>query len=196
MDIRMRFLGALVLLPVLAGCGSGTERMAPAAAAASATAVIDDDARWFATTTSGATITAEAPADDDHPLVEQAEEYREAADAPEVFYVLVVFDNSEGRKTIDIFEGARLVTEEGETLPVPHLAAAGGVFESQIDQQLPLTIQDEAYDWYAEFHKRQAVGPGAVEEAVLATTSEFAGIAELTVLLDGDGREAKLEPAS
>lgn len=196
MDIPMRFLSALVLLPVLVGCGSDTERMTPAAAADSATAAIDDDARWAVTTESGATVTAEAPADDDHPLVEQAEEYREAADAPEVFYILVVFDNTEGRRTIDVFEGARVVTEEGEALPVPHLAAAGGVFESHIDQQLPLTLQDEAYHWYAEFHKRQAVGPGAVEEVVLATASEVPGIAELTVLLDGDGRKAKLEPAS
>jgi hypothetical protein len=196
MNIRTTLLPALVALPVLAGCGSETDEVAPAAAAASATASIDDDVRWVARTESGATITAEAPADDDHPVVEQAEEYREAADAPEVFYVLVVFDNTEGRKTIDVFEGARVVTEEGDELPVPHLAAAGGVFESEINRQLPLTVQDEAYDWYAEFHKRQAVAPGAVEEVVLATTSEISGIAELTVLLDGRGGRATLEPPS
>ena len=189
-----------VLLAVVAllaaGCAADGGDLAPAATAESATAAIEDDAKWVATTRSGATITAEAPADDDHPLVEQAEEYREAAKAPEPFYVVVVFDNTDGPETLDVFEGGRVVTDAGVEVPVPHLAATGGVFETQIHPQLPLTMQEEGYDWFAEFHRHQAVAPGAVEEVVLATATPVSDVAEVHVLLDDDGREVELEPAS
>ena len=193
---RAAAVAVALAFPALAGCGAEVDARNPSELAAGATERIDDDARWVGTTRSGATITAEAPADEDHPLVEQAEEYREQADAPEVFYVVVVYDNTEGARTLDVFGGARVVTEEGEELPVPHLAAAGGVFEGQIDSHLPREVREEAYAWYAEFYDHQVVAPGAVEEVVLATTSEISGVAELFVSLDKEDGEAELEPAS
>lgn len=105
-------------------------------------------------------------------------------------------DNTEGSDTIDLFEGGRVVTEDGEEVTVPHFASAGGVFEGQIDEFLPRTVQDEAYEWYAQFYEHQAVGPGSVDEVVLGTTSEVSSVAELYVSLDEEGAEARLEPAS
>ena len=185
-----------LLVLALAGCGTDSDDATAQVPAASSTEEIEDDAKWVGTTRSGATITAEAPADDDHPLVAQAEEYREAADAAEVFYVVVVYDNSEGTDTIDVFGGGRVVTEDGEDVAVPHFAAAGGVFEGQINEYLPRTVQDEAYAWYADFYDHQAVGPGSVDEVILGTTSEVPNVAELYVSLDEEGGEARLEPVS
>jgi hypothetical protein len=196
--MRPRGLGPVVgglLSAVLASCGTGADVASPTEPAA-ATAAIEDDSRWVGTTGSGAAITAEAPAEDDHPLVEQAEEYREAAHAPEVVYVVVVFDNTDGTETIDVFGGGRLVTDEGEEIAMPHLASAGGVYEDVIEDHLPMTLEDEAYEWYAEFYKHQAVAAGSVEEVVLGTTAEVSSIAELYVSLDEQGGETRLEPAS
>lgn len=194
----MRRLGSVLSIAavlVLAGCGADEEVAARAQPAASATAEIEDESRWVATTRAGATITAEAPADEEHPLVARADEYRELADAGEAVYVVVVYDNSEGTETIDVFDGGRVVTEEGDDVLIPHFASAGGVYEGQINDYLPRTVQDEAYAWYADFYEHQAVAPGAVEEVLLATTSEVPSIAELYVSLDEEGGEVELEPA-
>lgn len=187
---------ALATLLLVTGCGQDPGPAAPTGAAATATAEIEDDARWVDTTAAGATITAEAPADDDHPLVAQAEEYREAADAPEVFYVLVICDNTQGTETVDVFGGGRLVTEEGEQIPVRHFAALEGVFKTHIEGQLPRDLQDEAQEWYAALYERQAVGPGSVEEVLLGTTVEVPGIIGINLALDEEGGEATLEPDS
>ncbi len=194
--VRAAAAAVAPVLLVLAGCGGDADARSPGAPSPEVTEEIDDDARWVGKTPSGARITAEAPADEDHPLVEQAEEYREQADAPDVHYVVVVYDNTEGTDTIDVFGGGRVVTEEGEELPVPHLASAGGVFEGQIEPYLPPKVQEEAHTWYAEFYEHQVVAPGAVGEVVLATTTDIDGIEELHVSIDDEDGEAELEPAS
>ena len=150
---------------------------------------------YSGTTESGAKITLTVPVDADSPRLAGIERYRKLADgAPPFTYIVATYDNTQGTAGVWVNRGAVIITEDGQTVLVRHIAMQDGVMETHIigKHGLPKAVEREASAYYRAFYDHQKVRPGATETVILATDELIPSIAKVAATLNGSGDEIAL----
>lgn len=147
---------------------------------------------YTGSTRSGLTITAEVPTKPTDPQVAEIEKYRKAAGAPAFSYIVAEYDNTQGRKEMTVWEGMNVVTEDGQTVPMMHIAKDGGVLETEITDEINGPLNDKAWDYYTGFYDFQSVRPGAKETVILASTDQITSVGRVFATIEEYGPEIML----
>ncbi len=203
---RSRILSVSTLLgaALLSGCGGEdsaaeserTIRTATELPAETTSDSVGGPGTYIGTTEFGATVTVDIPLESTDERVAQIEEYRTAANAPVLTYAEVVYDNTQGTEEQMTFEGIQVVTADGQTVTLPHIAKDGGVLEKFVLDGLNGARENEARAWYEGFYDQQSALPGAKQTALVATDAELPSIARVYANTDVFGGEIELVPES